>query len=71
MRHLIVRRIHAEWRHDGRVDLRLADDRGVRRARPDAEAGRAAVSYENVIGLALSVLLAAYLAAALLFPERF
>jgi K+-transporting ATPase KdpF subunit len=29
------------------------------------------VSYENVIGLALSVLLALFLAAALLFPERF
>ncbi|MCV7443667.1 MULTISPECIES: K(+)-transporting ATPase subunit F [Mycobacterium] len=29
------------------------------------------MSYENVIGLALSVLLAVYLAAALLFPERF
>ncbi|SPM31026.1 F subunit of K+-transporting ATPase (Potass_KdpF), partial [Mycobacterium terramassiliense] len=29
------------------------------------------VSYENVVGLALSVLLAVYLAAALLFPERF
>ncbi|WP_156763889.1 K(+)-transporting ATPase subunit F [Mycobacterium sp. 852002-50816_SCH5313054-b] len=29
------------------------------------------MSYENVIGLALSVLLAVYLAAALLLPERF
>lgn len=29
------------------------------------------MSYENVIGLALSVILALYLAAALLFPERF
>ncbi|WP_108637383.1 MULTISPECIES: K(+)-transporting ATPase subunit F [Mycobacterium] len=29
------------------------------------------MSYENVVGLALSVLLAVYLAAALLFPERF
>jgi len=29
------------------------------------------VSYENIIGLALSVLLAVYLAGALLFPERF
>ncbi|ORW38243.1 hypothetical protein AWB90_23395 [Mycobacterium paraense] len=66
-----VRGTYAEWRHDGRVDLRRADDRGVRRARADAKAGRAAVSYENVIGLALSVLLAVYLAAALLFPERF
>jgi K+-transporting ATPase KdpF subunit len=29
------------------------------------------VSYENVVGLALSILLAVYLAAALLLPERF
>jgi K+-transporting ATPase KdpF subunit len=29
------------------------------------------MSYENVIGLVLSVLLAVYLGGALLFPERF
>jgi len=29
------------------------------------------VSYENVIGLALSVILAVFLGCALLFPERF
>jgi K+-transporting ATPase KdpF subunit len=29
------------------------------------------VNYENVVGLALSVLLALFLVAALLFPERF
>jgi len=29
------------------------------------------VSYENIVGLALSVLLALFLACALLFPERF
>jgi hypothetical protein len=29
------------------------------------------VSYENVVGLILSVLLALFVAAALLFPERF
>jgi len=29
------------------------------------------VSYENVVGLALSILLALYLGGALLFPERF
>ena len=29
------------------------------------------MSYENIIGLALSILLALFLAAALLFPERF
>jgi K+-transporting ATPase KdpF subunit len=29
------------------------------------------VNYENVVGLGLSVLLALFLVAALLFPERF
>jgi K+-transporting ATPase KdpF subunit len=29
------------------------------------------VNYENIVGLVLSVLTALYLAAALLFPERF
>jgi K+-transporting ATPase KdpF subunit len=29
------------------------------------------MSYQNIIGLVLSALLAVYLAAALLFPERF
>jgi K+-transporting ATPase KdpF subunit len=29
------------------------------------------VNYENVVGLALSILLALFLVAALLFPERF
>jgi K+-transporting ATPase KdpF subunit len=29
------------------------------------------MSYDNAIGLALAALLAVYLAAALLFPERF
>jgi K+-transporting ATPase KdpF subunit len=29
------------------------------------------MSYENVVGLALSIILAVYLAAALLLPERF
>ena len=29
------------------------------------------MSYENIIGLALAVLLALFVAAALLFPERF
>lgn len=66
-----MRATRTERRQDGRVDLRLADDRGVRRARAGAEVGRAAVSYENIVGLALSVLLALYLAGALLFPERF
>ncbi len=66
-----MRVTRTERRQDGRVDLRLADDRGVRRARAGTEVSRAAVSYENIVGLALSVLLAVYLAAALLFPERF
>ena len=61
----------AKRRQDGRVGLRRAHGGGVRRARPGAEVGRAAVNYENVIGLALSVVLAVYLGAALLFPERF
>ncbi|MGA8252566.1 MAG: potassium-transporting ATPase subunit F [Mycobacterium sp.] len=61
----------AERRQDGRVGIHPADGRGVRRARPDAEVGRAAVSYENIVGLALSIVLALYLAGALLFPERF
>jgi K+-transporting ATPase KdpF subunit len=29
------------------------------------------MNYENVVGLVLSILLALYLAGALLFPERF
>jgi K+-transporting ATPase KdpF subunit len=29
------------------------------------------VSYENIIGLALSAIIAVYLVAALFFPERF
>ncbi|MGO9927920.1 MAG: K(+)-transporting ATPase subunit F [Mycobacterium sp.] len=29
------------------------------------------MSYENIVGLVLSILLALYLAGALLFPERF
>jgi K+-transporting ATPase KdpF subunit len=29
------------------------------------------VNYENIVGLALSVVLALYLVGALLFPERF
>nr|WP_077079829.1 K(+)-transporting ATPase subunit F [Mycobacterium numidiamassiliense] len=58
-------------RQDGRVGIHRAHDGSVRRAWPGTEVGRAAVSYENIIGLALSVLLAVYLAGALLFPERF
>ena len=71
MRSFRMRATRTERRQDGRFGLRLTDDRGVRRSRADAEVGRAPVSYENIIGLALSVLLAVYLAGALLFPERF
>ena len=52
-------------------DLCGADGGDLRPARPSAEVGRTTVSYENVVGLILSVLLALFLAAALLFPERF
>ncbi|OBG19117.1 ATPase [Mycobacterium sp. 852002-51057_SCH5723018] len=61
----------AERRQDGRVGLRLADGCGVRRPRPGAEVGRATMSYENVVGLVLSIVLALFLGCALLFPERF
>ena len=66
-----MRMTRAERRQDGRVDLRLADGCGVRRARPGTEAGRAAMNYENIVGLVLSIVLALYLGGALLFPERF
>ena len=66
-----MRMTGAERRQDGRIGLRLAHGGGVRLARPGAEVGRAAMSYENVVGLVLSVLLAVYLGGALLFPERF
>ncbi|MBW0013729.1 MAG: potassium-transporting ATPase subunit F [Mycobacterium sp.] len=61
----------AERRQDGRAGLRLADGCGIRRTGPDTEAGRTTVSYENIVGLALSVLLALYLGVALLLPEKF
>ena len=71
LRSLSMRNAGAERRQDGRVGLRLANGGRVRRARSGAEAGRAAMNYENIIGLGLSILLAVYLAGALLFPERF
>ncbi|OBH85129.1 ATPase [Mycobacterium scrofulaceum] len=61
----------AERRQDGRSGLCRAHGGGVRRPRPGAKAGRAAVSYENIVGLALSIILALFLGCALLFPERF
>ena len=63
--------IGAERRQDGRVDIHRADGGGVRPARRDAEVGRTAMNYENIVGLALSIILALYLGGALLFPERF
>ena len=63
--------IGAERSQDGRVDIYCADSGGVRRARAGAEVGRAAMNYENIVGLVLSVMLALYLGGALLFPERF
>ena len=50
------------------IVLTVAD---LRPARPGAEVGRRTVNYENIVGLVLAVLLALFLAAALLFPERF
>ncbi|WP_097247420.1 potassium-transporting ATPase subunit F [Nocardia amikacinitolerans] len=47
-----------------------AHDRGVRTARSDSTRGGEAVT-ANLIGLALAVLVAVYMVAALLFPERF
>lgn len=63
--------IRAERRRDGRVGVHRAHGGDIWSAWADAEAGRAAVNYENIVGLVLSVLLAVYLSAALLFPERF
>ena len=56
---------------DVRRDLHRADGGDLRPARPGAEVGRATVSYDNLVGLVLAVLLALFLFAALLFPERF
>ncbi|ORW56054.1 hypothetical protein AWC20_15035 [Mycobacterium parmense] len=56
---------------NGRVELRPADGGGVRRPGTGPEVGRATVSYENVVGLALSIILAVFLGCALIFPERF
>lgn len=55
----------ARSRHGG------ADHRGLRRTGPGPEGAGAAVSWENLVGLVLAVLLSAYLVAALLFPEKF
>ena len=59
------------WRWHVRSDIHRADGGDLRRTRPGSEVGRGTVSYENVVGLVLSILLALFLFAALLFPERF
>ena len=51
--------------------IRAADRGDLRGARRRFEVGRATVNYENVVGLVLSVLLTLFMAAALLYPERF
>ena len=63
--------VGTERRQDGRAGVRRVNGGGVRRTRPGPEAGRAAVNYQNIVGLVLSVLVALYLGGALLFPERF
>ena len=60
-----------ERRKHGCGGVHPADGGNLRPARPGAEVGRGTVSYENLVGLVLAVLLALFLAAALLFPERF
>jgi hypothetical protein len=60
-----------ERRQDGRAGVHRVNGGSVRRTRPSSEAGGAAVNYQNIVGLVLSVLIALYLGGALLFPERF
>jgi hypothetical protein len=74
----LARRVHlpmdvfsAGRRNGGRGGVSRADRGGVRRTRSGSEIGRAAVNYQNAVGLVLSILIALYLAGALLFPERF
>jgi K+-transporting ATPase KdpF subunit len=61
----------SEWSQYECLVVHRADGGDFRPPRPDGEVGRGAVNYENVVGLVLSVLLALFLFAALLFPERF
>ncbi len=61
----------SERRLDVCVGVHPADGGDFRVARPGAEVGRRTVSYDNAVGLVLAVLIALFLAAALLFPERF
>ncbi|MGB8504945.1 K(+)-transporting ATPase subunit F [Mycobacterium sp.] len=66
-----TRKDSTERRQDGCLGVHRADGGDLRPARPGSEVGRGTVSYENVVGLVLSVILALFLFAALLFPERF
>ncbi|OBG62885.1 hypothetical protein A5680_19085 [Mycobacterium sp. E2989] len=66
-----MRWTETRWARNGRSGVRRVDGCRVRRTGLGAEVGRAAVSYENIVGLVLSVMLALFLACALLFPERF
>jgi K+-transporting ATPase KdpF subunit len=61
--------VNVTERHDC-PHLHRADGGGLHAARLDPEVGRETVS-QNLIGLALAILLALFLFAALLFPERF
>ncbi|OBI43826.1 hypothetical protein A5707_04035 [Mycobacterium kyorinense] len=51
--------------------LPAANHRGVRSTRPRGEGGRRPMNLTNATGLVLAVLVAAFLVAALLFPEQF
>ncbi|OBB31128.1 hypothetical protein A5792_17270 [Mycolicibacterium peregrinum] len=59
------------WRTHVRSGVHRADSGDLCAAGPGAEVGRGTVSYENVLGLGLAILIALFLFAALLFPERF
>lgn len=71
MRPFRMRGVAAERRHDGRVGICRAHGGGVRRTGHGAEVGRTVMSYQNIVGLALAILIALFLVGALLFPERF
>ncbi|MBP3086511.1 potassium-transporting ATPase subunit F [Mycolicibacterium fortuitum] len=66
-----IRRPYTCGRTHVRSGVHRADSGDLRAARSGAEVGRGTVSYENVVGLVLAVLIALFLFAALLFPERF
>ncbi|QQZ16527.1 K(+)-transporting ATPase subunit F [Rhodococcus sp. 21391] len=60
-----------EGTRDVRSCVHPADRGGLRPARRDPEGGGTVVNLDNAVGLVLVVLLAVFLIAALLFPERF